>query len=517
MGLDGQDLSVPPTRFAVARDGARIAYAEFGDGPTVVAIPPTAQNIEMQWELPVAREMFERFACFSRWIHFDKRGTGCSDRRSGLPGIDERVDDLRAVMDAAEVERAHLFGASEGGPTTLLFAVTYPERVESITLWGSGARSMPDLNDEDRVAVKGRMEALSKVWGTQDSFMVDGFAPSMAPDPEYRAWHQRYERFSADSQSLVELMEMNLDIDVSDVLGQVSVPTLIIHRTDDQVVPVQLARDAAAAIPGARLSELPGVDHFGYAGDIHAWVNEMEQFITGDVKPRAPAPPRTRPHIVTLGRFAVVGEDGDLPVSEWGSRLPRLLCKRLVAARGWPVPREELFELLWPGENDCRRLGARLSVHLSTVRRILGGGVSADRQTVALDLNEVSTDLEKLFGAESDDAVVELYVGEFLPEERAEDWSSGARDEARARFAVAARRLLAAAGNGDDHGRAVDLARRLIDADRFDDNAHRHLIVSLSRIGEQGLARHAHVSWQAAMAELGVDTDPFETVLQSGT
>ncbi len=515
MAPKGQDLPIPPTRFAVTRDGARLAYAEFGSGPTVVAIPPTAQNIEMQWELPVAREMFERFASFCRWIHFDKRGTGCSDRRSGLPGIDERVDDLRAVMDAAGVERAHLFGASEGGPTTILFAVTYPERVESITIWGSGARSMPDLNDEDRVAVKGRMEALSKVWGTPDSFMVDGFAPSMAADPTYREWHQRYERYSADSQSLIELMEMNMDIDVSDVLDRVSVPTLIIHRTDDQVVPVQLAREAAAAIPGAMLSELPGADHFGYAGDFHAWVNELERFLTGVVKPRPPSPPRTRLHIVTLGRFAVVGEDGDLPVSAWGSRLPRLLCKRLVAARGWPVPREELFELLWPGESDRRRLGARLSVHLSTLRRILGGGIRADRETVALDLDEVSTDLEWLFGAATDDAVVSHYTGEFLPEERAEDWASGARDEARGRFAVAARRLLAVASESADHERAVELARRLIDADRFDDNAHRHLIVSLSRIGEPGLARQAYTSWKAAMAELEVDVEPLEALLQS--
>lgn len=420
------------------------------------------------------------------------------------------------ALPRSPVERAQLFGASEGGPTTILFAVTYPERVESITIWGSGARSMPDLNDEGRVAVKGRMEALSKVWGTPDSFMVDGFAPSMAPDPEYRTWHQRYERYSADSQSLVELMEMNLDIDVSDVLGQVSAPTLFIHRTDDQVVPVQLARDAAAVIPGAELSELPGADHFGYAGDMHAWIDVMERFVTGTVSPRPPAPPRAKPHILTLGRFAVVGDSGDLPVSEWGSRLPRLLCKRLVAARGWPVPREELFELLWPGESDRRKLGARLSVHLSTVRRILRGGVRADRQTVALDLDEVSTDLESLFGAESDESIVALYTGEFLPEERAEDWSSGARDEARACFALSARRLLTAAADSEDHGRATELARRLIDADRFDDNAHRQLVVSLGKMGEAGLARQAHIGWQEAMIELGVEVESFETVLQSG-
>ena len=133
---------IPPIRFADAR-GARIAYQDFGQQePVVVAVPPLAQNLELAFEAPIKRRMFERFGRFARWIQFDKRGTGSSDRRVRVPGIDERVDDMRAVMDAAGVDRAHLFGQSEGGPMAILFAVTYPERVQSLTLFGSGPRCM---------------------------------------------------------------------------------------------------------------------------------------------------------------------------------------------------------------------------------------------------------------------------------------------------------------------------------------------------------------------------------------
>lgn len=130
---------LPQTRFAPAR-GARLAYQLFGAGEqTVVAIPPTAQNIEMSWEQPAVHAMLERFASFCRYLHFDKRGTGCSDRSGRIADLDERVDDLRAVIDHAGIEHAHLSGNSEGGPMTLVFAATYPERVDSLILSGTGA------------------------------------------------------------------------------------------------------------------------------------------------------------------------------------------------------------------------------------------------------------------------------------------------------------------------------------------------------------------------------------------
>ena len=145
VGMSTLQQWVPATLFARAH-GARLAYQSFGEGEhDIVAIPPLAQNIEIAWEEPDIRAMLERFASFSRYVHFDKRGTGASDRRSAVPGIDERVEDLRAVMDAAGVGSAHLFVQSDGGPMAILFAATYPERVESLILCGSfAALDRPD-------------------------------------------------------------------------------------------------------------------------------------------------------------------------------------------------------------------------------------------------------------------------------------------------------------------------------------------------------------------------------------
>ncbi|HSJ70090.1 MAG TPA: alpha/beta fold hydrolase [Acidimicrobiia bacterium] len=500
---------VPSIRFAQAR-GARIAYQDYGDGPaTIVSIPPLAQNIEMAWEWPHIRAMLERFGSFSRFIPFDKRGTGVSDRRSQVNAIDERVDDLRAVMDAAGVERAHLFAASEGGPMAILFAATYPDRVEGLILNGTGASLVPPGTSADEFdAIRERQRVFAEQWGTPDSQVVDRFAPSLASDPEFRAWHQRYERNSATRHSLRELLELALAMDVREVLPDLDVPTLVVHRTGDLSVPVERGRELAEAIPGATMLETTGDDHFSYAGDVDSWMDEVERFVTGSVTTKAPSPATGRSvRISTLGRFAVEVNGEDVPASEWGSRRARQLCKRLVAARGWPVTRDELIDFLWPDEADMARLSARLSVQLSGVRRVLGGGVIADRQTVRLDLDEVSTDLEDFYKADDDAAIVASYHGEFLPEDAYEDWSAGPRAEARMRFGLAARRLALRVAESGDHRRAALLARRLVDADRWDDEAHRLLVTSLVAAGEHGEARRAHDAWVAAMAEIGVDVE----------
>jgi len=184
-----------PIRFAQSR-GSRIAYQVFGEGPaTIVSIPPTAQNIEMAWGWPDVRYMLERFGSFSRFLHFDKRGTGASDRRSHMPGIDERVDDLVAVMDDAGIESAHLFANSEGGPMAILFAATYPDRAESLALWGTGASMVPrNLTEEQRAEQREGHRRYAAKWGTAESPVVDGFAPSLAANQEFRDWHRRYER-----------------------------------------------------------------------------------------------------------------------------------------------------------------------------------------------------------------------------------------------------------------------------------------------------------------------------------
>jgi len=496
---------LPQTRFAPAR-GARIAYQAFGAGEhTVVAIPPTAQNIEMSWEQPAVRAMLQRFASFCRYIHFDKRGTGCSDRSGRIADLDERVDDLRAVMDHANIEHAHLFGNSEGGPMTLLFAATYPERVDSLVLSGTGATlTPPDWDEEQRSAYRATIPAYAARWGTPESMVARGMAPTLsAENPDFPAWHQRYERYAASQDSLTELLELTVSMDVRELLPSIHHPALILHRTEDEVIPVERARELVAGLPNARLFEQPGADHFQYSGDVDGWMDEFERFVTGAVRSQ-PAAAARRPNvgITTLGRFAVEVDGEEVPTSAWGSRRARQLCKRLAAARGWPVTRDELFHLLWPEETDRRRLGARLSVQLSGVRRVLRGGVIADRDSVRLDLDEVEVDLETLLRAEDPAAVVTAYSGDFLPEDRYEAWTAGSRAEAQARFVPCARseaHRLMAEGAFDE---VVQLAARLRDIDRYDEDAHTLLFTALHRAGAVAEAEQAREAYQQSMAEL---------------
>lgn len=504
---------IPPIHFAPAH-GARLAYQIWGDGPaTIVAVPPMAQNIEVAWESPQIRRMLERFGSFSRYLHFDKRGTGSSDRRSRMAGIDERVDDLRAVMDHAEIDRAHLFAQSDGGPMALLFAATYPERVDSLVLVGSGASLAPPWPEDERIARRERMVA---EWGTPESRVVDAFAPSLAADQEFRTFHQRYERRAATTDSLRELLDLSAEMDVREVLANIDVPTLVIHRTGDRIVPIALGRELAASIPGARLVEYEGDDHFAYAGDVDPWMSEFERFVTGTTTARAATRDLSPPvRIHTLGRFAVEVDGTEIATAAWGSKRARQLCKRLVAARGWPVTRDELIEILWPGESDMRRLGARLSVQLSAVKKVLGGGIIADRQSVRLDLHQIATDLEDFYRATDDAAIVAAYPGEFLPGDLYDDWTNPPRSEARTRFVAAVRRLAERElGKGNPMG-AVEMGKRLVDADRYDETAHRLVVESLLGAALPGEARRAHEAWAEAMAELDIRIPPFERMAGS--
>ena len=504
------DRALPQTCFAPAR-GARLAYQVFGAGEhTVVAIPPTAQNIELSWEQPAVRAMLERFASFCRYLHFDKRGTGCSDRNGRIADLDERVDDLRAVMDHAGIERAHLFGNSEGGPMTLLFAATYPDRVDSLILSGTGATLLPpEWGATERAEYRAGIPAYVARWGTPDSTVAHGMAPTLsAEDPNFPAWHQRYERYAASQDSLTELLELSITADVRELAPIVHHPTLILHRTGDRVIDVARARELAGLLPNARLVEQPGEDHFSYSGDVDGWMDEFERFVTGAVRSRSIGTVRQPTvRITTLGRFAVEVEGQEVPLSSWGSRRARQLLKRLVAARGWPVTRDELFHLLWPDESDRARLGARLSVQLSGVRRVLHGGVIADRESIRLDLEVVDTDLEAFFRAEDDTDVVAAYTGTFLPDDRYESWSDGTRAAAQARFVPSARREAERLLAVERFDAAVQLASRLLEIDLFDEDAHQLRIGALYRAGAAAEAQRAQEAYRAAMAELAGGSD----------
>ena len=213
---------------------------------------------------------------------------------------------------------------------------------------------------------------------------------------------------------------------------------------------VEEARILADHIPGARLAEFEGEDHFPHIGDTAGWLTAVEMFIAGtsNDRPRHPRGTRSRPvtRIRTLGGFCVNRDGHDVAASSWGSRRARQLCKRLAAAAGSPVPREQLIDLLWPDDPETPgRLGARLSVQLSTVRRILGGGVIADRTSIRLDPTAVHidiVDLEAAIQAGDFDAALSCYHGPFLPEDLYEDWTVVTRERAHASFVTAARQLV---------------------------------------------------------------------------
>lgn len=268
----------PVTQYARSGD-VHVAYQAFGDGPiNLVLVPGFVSNVENYWDQPDLARFLTRLASYARVVTFDKRGTGGSDRVSELPGLDVRMDDLRAVMDAAGIEQAALLGISEGAPLSILFAATYPHRCRALVLYGSFSRfSYWFATDEALAAFFGYVE---KAWGTGGS--IQKFAPSRANDAAFQRWWGRNERLGASPAAVTALMRMNSQIEIDGVLPAVRVPTLVIHRTGDQVVNIAGGRDVAAKIPGARLAEFPGSDHLFYVGENADDISDaIEEFLTG--------------------------------------------------------------------------------------------------------------------------------------------------------------------------------------------------------------------------------------------
>jgi len=268
----------PITQYARSGD-VHIAYQAFGDGPiNLVLVPGFVSNVENYWEQPDFARFLTRLASYARVVTFDKRGTGGSDRVGELPGLEMRMDDLRAVMDAAGMDQAALLGISEGAPLSILFAATYPDRCRALALYGSFSRfSFWFPTNEALETFFGYVE---KAWGTGGS--LQKFAPSRANDAAFQRWWGRNERLGASPAAVTALMRMNSQIEISGVLQAVRVPTLVIHRTEDQVVNVEGGRDVAARIPGARLAEFSGVDHLFYVGENAEDISDtIEEFLTG--------------------------------------------------------------------------------------------------------------------------------------------------------------------------------------------------------------------------------------------
>ena len=256
-----------------------------GEGPPdLVYVPGWVSNLELNWEEPGYARFLRRLALFARLTVFDKRGTGLSDRVpvDRLPTLEERMDDVRAVMDAAGSERATLFGVSEGGPMCALFAATYPERTASLVIYGSYARRSPAADypwgrsGEEQDAF---LREIETGWGGPVALAPR--APTAMKDESFVRWWSAYLRQSASPQAVLALTRMNYEVDVRNVLPSINVPTLVIHRTGDLIMQTEEARYMAERIPGGRLVLLPGDDHLPWVGDQDAILDEIQEFVTG--------------------------------------------------------------------------------------------------------------------------------------------------------------------------------------------------------------------------------------------
>lgn len=248
----------------------------------IVAIPGFISHVEWAFEEPSLARFWRRVNSFARLTLFDKRGTGLSDRSGRIATMEERMDDIRAVMDAVGIERAGLLGVSEGGPLTLLFAATYPERVQAVVLYGTYARFGSVADYPQGLPVEGVRDfarGIEDAWGT--GIGLSAWAPSRRDDPRFREWWARAQRLSASPADARALIEANVALDVRHVLPAVSAPTLVLHRRDDRMISIENGRYLAEHLPNARFVELEGADHFFWTGDPDSVLAEIEEFFVG--------------------------------------------------------------------------------------------------------------------------------------------------------------------------------------------------------------------------------------------
>jgi class 3 adenylate cyclase/pimeloyl-ACP methyl ester carboxylesterase len=277
----------PTTRYAKSGD-ASIAYQVFGEGGCdLVLVGGPASHLDLEWENPLAERALVRIGSFARTIRFDRRGTGVSDPVVDPPTLEQQMDDLRAVLEDVGVERAALWSGSDVG-LGAMFAATHPDQLSELILWGVPIRGEDFLTQE------------------LDEFMVEGlehygegrfiqiYAPSQVGNREFEDWWARYERGSLSPGMARKILDLQLQTDISGVLDAIRVPTLVLHRTGDRVVPIEAGRELASRIPNARLVELPGIDNYPWTGDwkgdCEPIIDEIEEFLTG--QRRAPEPDR---------------------------------------------------------------------------------------------------------------------------------------------------------------------------------------------------------------------------------
>jgi pimeloyl-ACP methyl ester carboxylesterase/DNA-binding winged helix-turn-helix (wHTH) protein len=369
--------TVPETRYARSGD-VNIAYQVVGEGDVdLVYVMGWVSHVELFWADPSFARFLSRLASFTRLIVFDKRGTGLSDRVpvSGLPTLEQRMDDVRAVMNAVKSRRAVLMGVSEGGPLCSLFAATYPERVAGLVIIGGYARRLwapdypwgPTPEQRDRF-----VQNLERDWG--GPFGIEERAPSRAGDPDFRRWWATYLRMGASPGAAAALTRMNADVDIRPVLPTIGVPTLVIHRSGDRCLQVAEGRYLAEHIPGARWVELPGDDHLPFVGDQDSILSAVEDFVS-ELEETAP-PPRVLATLLFVRTDAVDPLLGTLDDEarrkiEWhhGRKFARM-SDALVATFDGPARAIHCARAILAA---AARLGIRLAAGLHTGECILSG------------------------------------------------------------------------------------------------------------------------------------------------
>lgn len=271
-------------RFAQSGD-VSVAYSVNGDGPIdIIYVQGAISHLEVWWDMPMFREWCERIGESSRFIRFDKRGMGMSDRVPGATTLETRMDDIRAVLDAVGSERAVLIGQSEGGPLSMLFAAAYPERTQALVLAGAEVRERRDEEWPWGEATEAEFEeyiaGLDERWGMPRS--LEAFIPSVGDVPWVNDWFGRLQSNSCTPGAWKAFARMAHDIDVRHVVPHISVPTLVYHTVGDRVCSVENARFLARSIPGSKYVERPGADHFMWAEEADPFIAAMREFLTGE-------------------------------------------------------------------------------------------------------------------------------------------------------------------------------------------------------------------------------------------
>jgi len=326
-----------PVKYAKSGD-VHIAYRVFGDGPRdMVLIPGTLSHVEMFWEFAAEEYLLKRLTAFARVIVFDKRGQGLSDRGVAEQTLDERIGDVRTVMDAAGSERATIYGWSEGGQMSLMFSATYPERTSALVLYGT----YPSVKAEPWPVPPDEFESMIRFWEEHwgEGAMVALNARSQTNNKAFVQATGRLERASASPASIVALFRANYEIDVRHILPSIHVPTLILHRKGDALVPVACGRYLAEHIPGAKYVEIPGDDHFVSDAETQDVIaDEIEEFVTGER--HRPEPDRVLATVMftdIVGSTERAAEMGDQRWRELLGNFYDVVRKELAIFRGHEV------------------------------------------------------------------------------------------------------------------------------------------------------------------------------------